>query len=468
MKKTIIILFVQALVCATSFAQTLQTSFFLDNNAYSYRINPAIASERGFVGIGINNIDLSGGSMLGAGNFLFKGDNGKLTTGLNSSVSSEAFLGKLSKSNNLTFEENISLLAFGFWTKSGWFNNFEVNVRGYEGVTVPKDLFAFLKDGSKAEPYDLSALSANAQLFTEIAYGLNKSLMDGKLSVGGRVKVLAGLANAGLDNRTTNLTVNGEQIAWDVDMYFRGAASILSIPSTASQSNPSRRVLDISNMEFSAQQIAPAGFGAAVDLGATFKPIEDLTLSLSVVDLGAISWKYNAVGHAYGKGSFTGVEIADFKNIADNFEGTIEDLKSLVEFEAEGGASGAYEAGLLPVTINAGARYSMPFYKRLSVGVLGSYCANKMYGYWDVRGGATVTPVNWFSLTANYGVSSYGGTFGTAMSLNLANINIFTTVEGFSGKYGDIGFGIPVPLGKFRLACNFGVNIVFGKVHSRY
>ena len=33
------------------------------------------------------------------------------------------------------------------------------------------------------------------------------------------------------------------------------------------------------------------GFGAAIDLGVTWKPIEHLTVSAALTDLGGISWK---------------------------------------------------------------------------------------------------------------------------------------------------------------------------------
>lgn len=53
----------------------------------------------------------------------------------------------------------------------------------------------------------------------------------------------------------------------------------------------------------------------------------------------------------------------------------------------------------------------------------------------DIRVGVTYTPGRIFSISGNYGLSSYGNAFGAAMNLRLLGINLFAGIDGIATKY---------------------------------
>ena len=386
----------------TATGQNMQSLYFLDNSLYGYRINPAIPSEKNFAGQIISNVDLSANSSLGLSNFVFKDSSGKMISGFNRALPTETFLEGISPSNNLGVVENLTILSCGFWTEKNFFHNIEFNVRGYQDASLPKDFFALLKEGNREEPYNLAGFRISNQSYLEFAYGMSKSLGD-KISVGGRVKLLIGFLNLNAETNNTNLVLkaNGSDPVKISDKQSAQAAS--------SKINVFK----------------PSGFGAVADLGITYKPLEDLSLNLAVLDLGAVLWK-------------------------------------------NGGEGRSFSTEMLPITFNAGARYRMPFYRRLSAGMLGSYRTGKGTAYSEFRTGITVTPIDWFSINGNYGFSSYGKTFGTALTLNLAFFHFHIGFEGYSGrvvKFISNGKSHILPLDKCRYDINLGLTIAFGERH---
>lgn len=461
-------------------AQTSLSTFFSDNSIYSYRINPAIAGEKGFVGFGINNVGTDVSSNLSVGAFLYPSKNGGLVTFLNNEVPYETAMKRFKNYTGLTVNENISLLAFGWWTKHDYFNNVEVNVRGTEGIGLPKSLFALMKDGSSPLPYDMSSMRVGADAYLEIAYGISKQISD-KVSFGARLKFLGGLARATATFDKADVTINDEVVSYNVDGTLKIAAPVLSFGYKESSFKPGVPVIDFTKLQMG--RLGFGGYGGAIDLGITYKPVKDLTLSLAVLDLGATYWNYSAIGRSVGTNSFGGMDITMTPGgqndvVQKEFDEFMQGLASLLEFEKEQGkASNSLE--MMPVTVNAGLRYRMPFYNRWSVGAVGQYRYSRAIGqphWYDLRAGMTITPIDWLSLSGNYGYNASGLVWGGMISLNVASINFFCGLEGYSGKVGRLVFNnVPVvnkpitvkyPLGNFRYNFNFGITITFGKRHN--
>lgn len=457
----------------TATGQNMQSMYFLDNNVYGYRINPAIQSEMNFAGQIVNNIDLSAGSSLGLGNFFFKDSSGRIVSGFNRSLPSETFLAALKESNDMAAVENLSIISCGFWSEKDFFHNVEINVRGYGNASVPKDFFALLKDGKRAEPYDLSGFRLSAQAYLEIAYGLSKSIND-KITVGGRFKFLSGMMNLLAETNNTRILMSGQDVMSNSDMAFRSATYLFDIPTKQAVQSSGNKVLDFSKSAPTNNIFKPAGFGAVVDLGTTYRVLDNLTLSLSVLDLGAVRWKQNITGKSSGNNvrqSGNLMNMSEMKTIGDKIGGSLTNLGNIVEVEATPVAGGSFSTEMLPVTINAGARYRMPFYDRLSAGMLGSFRTGRGTAYSEFRAGVSVTPVDRLSFNVNYGFSSYGRTFGTAMNFNLAFFHIHLGYEGYSGsvaRFRNDCRTYNLPLGRYRYNVNLGLTIAFGERHRPY
>lgn len=465
MKKTILSIFIMMAAISAAKAQEFTTSYFLDNNLYSYRINPAIPGEKGFVGLAVSNINLSFGSNTGINAFLYPNPNGSgLVTGLHSSISAEQFIDNMPKNIRMDQVFNENLLAIGFWTKKS-FHNIEVNVKEDIFAGLPIDMFKMFKCGSRNYPYDLSQTTASIKSYVEVAYGYTRRINE-KFSVGGRAKFLVGLAAANARFDTGNFMVNGNEVSYDIDAKLRLSTTMLSI--NGRKDDPS--IFDFSTLKLDLSSIKPCGLGGAVDLGMTYNPLKELTISFSVIDLGCISWNYNIIGRSSGSDSFTGETIQSDGTVKGDLQQFTDKLQTLAEFEKVDGEENSLE--MLACTLHLGARYSMPFYNRLSVGLLASYRIDKYNPCLGAKIGATVTPVDWLSLTGDYGINSYGKNFGVALSLNALNFNFVLGYEGYSGKIStfrptDI-LSIVTPIESFQNMVKLGVNITFGKRHNNF
>lgn len=454
-------------------AQTYQTGYFLDNYSFGYRINPAIAADKAFLGIGVGNITPTISSDLGLSSVLFKSPNGGLVTGLNSSVSSSEFLGGLRDLNTINANVDMNILSIGKWSKEKAFSTFEVNVRGNAGAGIPKDLFAFLKNGGGSDgSFNLEGMNVGGKAFAEVAIG--RAFVGKKLSIGARIKGLVGLANATLDVNRANMTINSDVVSYNIDAELDAALTGLSIGSKVSE-NTGKKIADFSNISFDASKLAPCGFGAAIDLGASYTFFDKLTVSASIIDLGGISWKYNFKAKTSGTQEFHGVEniSLDNENIGDDLDDALSQLKNLAEFQTVGASGRKME--MLPASFNVGAR--MRIIKMLSVGYLGTFSVGKNNKWMDNRLGATITPVRWLSLASNIGINSFGKAWGAAASVNLLGLNVHAGFDGYLGPIAKIkpdnvnipvlGY-IPAPVNSFKYAGNVGVNFTFGKRHGTF
>ena len=72
----------------------------------------------------------------------------------------------------------------------------------------------------------------------------------------------------------------------------------------------------------------------------------------------------------------------------------------------------------LAATLNAGAEYTMPFYRKMSVGLL---YTGRFYGDYSWHQGmlsANIRPLKWLEVNANAAATSTGFTMGAMLSLN--------------------------------------------------
>lgn len=464
MKKTIAI--ISTLVAAASIfttkadAQTFTSGYFLDNYIYGYRINPAIMAEKGFFGVGIGNIEAGLKSDLGVSSLIYPNPAGDgLVTGLNQGISSEEFMSKIKDANLLGLDLNYNLFSVGARRDKSMVT-FEVNVRGDAGASIPGDLFAFLKQGTKGDAYNLGTLYAGANIYGEVAMGYTRALLGNRLMVGGRVKVLVGFANAQVSMAKGDLTVSSNQISIDSDAQAKMASNLISFKTNEEGH------LGVSPFSFNP---SPSGFGAAVDLGIMFKPLKNLSITAGISDLGGIKWNYNTMYQAKGQFSFEGIDQSANSNLQDELNTAKEELTQLVNFSPVSATESGMES--LPFTANLGVRYKLPIVRFISVGALATYHNDPLSPWYDTRAGLTVTPLKFVSVSANYGKSSFGNVCGGALSLSLLFLNLYVGADCYSGNMGiykidgvniPVVGGVPYPIDSFRYKINAGLTMQFG------
>ena len=456
------------LASAAVSAQQFKTGFFLDNYQYGYRINPAITPEKSHLGILLTNISAAPSSSIGVSDILFPKADGSLMTGFNGAVPSSTFLSGLCQGSMLGADVSENILAVGI-RKNRSFGSFEVNARAIADVSLPYDMFAMLKNGTSDEAYDLSGLGADAKVYLEVAYG-KAFIINDKFTVGARLKALFGLGSIGFDAGNAKANLQDGLIGMEANASVRMSSKYLSY-STLEGTD----IFDPESIEFNAAFYGPTGYGAALDLGLTFKPFKGLTLSAAVQDLGAVHWDYNMVALSEASANFKGVDDLDLmgegaSSISDELEAQLESLGGLADFHVQNGPQAGWES--LPFSANAGARYS--FAKDiLSVGALASMRHTEYLTSYDLRGGLTIRPLKWFSLAGTVGTGTYGNSCGAGISINVLTFNFHAGVDGYLGKTGKFmldspvaGFdAIPVPLGKFDCRLNLGLTLTFGERH---
>ena len=209
------------------FAQNFRTGYFLDGYMYKYQLNPAFQGERGFIALPV----LGGTSVgfetnLSMSTFLYPSD-GVLKTFLHPDITDEQFMNKIKKSNPISENLDLNLLALGF--RAGkTYHTIDFTLRESLNTSLPGDLFRFMKvggaDGNTV--YDMSALSVSLNSYIQAAYGFSFKIKD-IASIGVRAKFLLGAAN--LQTELNELQLSMNQDKWMVNAGGNIIASSMHI-----------------------------------------------------------------------------------------------------------------------------------------------------------------------------------------------------------------------------------------------
>jgi hypothetical protein len=119
----------------------------------------------------------------------------------------------------------------------------------------------------------------------------------------------------------------------------------------------------------------------------------------------------------------------------------------------------------LSMTTHVGIEFRMPFWQRLSAGVLGTYRFDGPYSWWEARGSINWALFRWLSFSASYAQSTFGESYGGAVNFHPNGLNIFVGLDSFkpalnlSKQY--------IPVDSFNTTLAVGINFAFGKYHGR-
>lgn len=178
-----------SIICAAASAQSLNSAYFMDGFTYRHQLNPAFASERNYVGFPVlSNINVGAQGNVGLANFLYPYNN-QLTTFMHESVDTKSFLDGLKGRNKVNANVNLTLLSGGFQAWGG-FNTIDLNLRSNTNLTLPYELFEFMKAGqtSANTVYDMGTIGMRTNNYIELAMGHSRQLTE-KLRVGAKDEV---------------------------------------------------------------------------------------------------------------------------------------------------------------------------------------------------------------------------------------------------------------------------------------
>ena len=461
MRLQIIILFLLAGGASTNIlAHTLNSSYFLEGATFRHQLNPAFTGERNYISIPLlGNINVGTSSNIGLTDFIYKYNDPEskydLTTFMSSSVSREEFLGNLKTNNQINTNCGLTILSAGFHAWGG-FNTIELGVKSNSSVNLPYELFNFMKTGMDQEVYHIKNFAANSNNYVELALGHAHEIND-RLTIGAKLKFLVGGAN--VDTKIDQMDVELTGDKWQIMANGTINTSVGGGYYKKMAENPDEITgFDVEN------NAGPAGYGAGIDLGATYKIGDNLILSASVLDLGFINWKNSLKGVTHNNEPFTfdgfnniavDPEDGDPNSIDEQLENMKDDLEDMTKFYDEGTVS---RTTTLASTVNFGAEYLF-LNDKMSLGALTTTHINKPYTWSQAMAALNMRPARWLDASVNYSYSTFGSNLGWMLNFHPKGFTFFVgsdrMITNVTPQY--------IPTNNFNTNICFGFNITFGR-----
>ncbi|MBR4128660.1 MAG: hypothetical protein IKT92_04230 [Bacteroidaceae bacterium] len=414
-------------------AQEFRSSYFSKMSKFNHQMNPALIDEN-YGAFLLGQVSATATGNVGLGNFVYEVNDVEgedYVSFMSDRVDTNAFLSDLEAENKFNFYLNYNLFSFGF---KGWggSNLLELNLRSSMNAIVPYEFFKFAKEEGVGSEYHVNDMTFNTQNYLELALGHARDITD-KLRVGAKVKVLVGAAYADFDVNNLDI-VKESNLKWKVqgDMHLEAALMDSEVKYSQQMSQDGRRRIK----GFDDFTFGLSGLGIAADLGATYKLTDDLTLSAAVTDLGFIKWKDVHAATSAGEYEFDGFQYSKEATAAgktkdaalDDLQKDLEQLFALYE-DADRDVNQT-----LAATVNAGAEYTMPFYRKMSVGVLYTGRFHGDYSWHQGMVSANVRPLNWLEVNANASMTSTGFAMGGLVNFKLGGVGLYVGSDQLIGS----------------------------------
>lgn len=410
---------------------------------YSYRVNPSIIPEsKVFVSIpllGTYNFQFT--NRIAAINDVFVPNSNGDSLILNNS---ESFFNRMGSKTYVGAELTNQIFAFGFKVKKNYFT-LDISNRLSSEIGLGSDLLKFLVQGNGGDLVGSRAsfdgLGASILSYVEYGLGYTREVND-KLSVGGRLKFLSGIANL----KGTNTKIGVTTDASDYSLTIDGQADIKSSNTAIFTDSAYASTMD--PMRIAKMAYNFSNFGMGLDLGATYKYTDNIVFKASIIDLGFIKWDQGIANYQVQPFSykFSGINLNDVINNKENST-TIQD--SLNSIFNTGKSTNSYATGL-PTRIYLGGDYI--WNKYLSSGAT---WYNEIYNS-SYRTGlilsSTLSVSHWFGMTLNYGM--YAGSYsniGVGLRLRgfyILTDNLVSLINYQATRVASIAFGFNITVGK--------------------
>lgn len=439
---------IAAVSCGCASAQNTYSGYFIENYPYRFQMNPAFGNDNGFVSMpAIGNLNISMQGNLHVSNVVRPLD-GKTVLFTNPEISSD-ILKKFHDRNTIGTHEKIDIMSAGFKAFGGY-NAVSLGVRANADASLPKAFFELAKEGIENKTYDIKNLSASANVFAQLALNHSRDIKQVPgLRVGGSLKFYIGGGNidAYFDRAELQLGENSWNAITNANIY----ASVNGLKYKLDHSDKTGRDY-VSGADYEFKGLN--GFGMGLDLGGQYK-WRDFDFSLSILDLGFISWGKTQWASTNGDREVrTDKYIFDAKDFGETWDQLRDSFEELYQLSDNGEQSSRTRA--MAATLNIGVGYELPYYRKLKFGFLSSTVINGRYTWSQARFSANVAPVKWFAATANLEASTFGCGFGWLVNFYTKGINFFVGMDHTMGKLSKQY----VPLNS-NASVNLGLNFPF-------
>ena len=331
-----------AMLVLSANAQQVTTVYFLENAPMRHTINPAFQPYSdgyvNFTPLGWMSGSFGNNSLTVQDIFPTYKDpaTGKrqTITPLHPEANKSAFMRSIRSMTFANGDLTLGLVNFGFRVKDKGYVTIGLNERISMGFTMPKSLFNFALDGGmknlgggESNYISFRGLGPDATMYMEISGGYSHQINE-QWTVGGKLKVLLGQAK--MSAHATTFGINATTRAWDlkgaVMVRMAGPFDYKAMPEMEGRKikdviddfkGDEYPMEDIVNYKNIGQLLTPSGYGAAIDLGFTWKPIKNLQLSAAITDLGFITWTNARTYKATIDTTYTGISgYIDYGNPA--------------------------------------------------------------------------------------------------------------------------------------------------------
>lgn len=359
-------------------------------------------------------------------------------------VDLSGFVNGLSNKNYLNVGTGIDLFTLGFKIKK---NYFSINITPKVDLNLGynKNLFKFLVEGNGGfvgQTISFEGTGFDASAYNEFGFGFSREINE-KLSVGGRLKVLLGIANISGD-------FDGVGLHTDNDNFEITATSTFSVNQYGAHLTN-----DSLADAWGASEVNPSNLGYGVDFGGSYDLSDKLNVFASVVDLGYLSWKdYGQRSYNDGASfSFGGVPYSsdtsgsEESNYFDELSDSIQNVFSLKEERT------SYKTAL-KTKIFIGANYKLNKFFDADAVAYGRFFGSKFYPSLMLGVGANLG--SWFRVKLSYAATngSYDN-IGAGLVLNLGAFQIYGAMDNLYGL-------TQLDYAK-NLTGSFGINFLIGK-----
>lgn len=436
-------LFLFVLIIGFTFSSLGQKNFslhHLQQTSQANYLNPGFKQENRLyisLPIGLQNV-----SFMNSG-FTINGATESRVEDDSLQISPTLLLTNMKDVNYLNFEMSNEIFGVGFKVKENYFS-FNVTNRFQTRFNYPKDLIELGVEGNGnnllGERASLDGIGLNLTSYIEYGVGFNRDIND-KLTVGGRLKMLSGVANINTVKTELGLTTDASTFDLTVDGASEiNTSNISPFNDSTIEYNPFPSLFNFSNI----------GFG--IDLGANYNYNDKLSFNASLLDLGLIKWKTNVTNYVSDNINYTfsGIDLNQALDSVNNIGSELSDTLQSVFKQEEN--SNAYNTALR-TKFYLGTKYEFTEVFSTSLLLYNEIIGQKYNFGTSISGNIQLK--KWLGASINY--STYGRSFnnlGFGLNLKAGPIqfygmtdNVVALISPTSSKHFHVSFGMSVVIG---------------------
>ncbi len=440
-------------------AQMVHSTYFLDGWSKRSKLNPAFVPQRTYVAIPmLGEYKFGVHSNMGLSSFIYPNpsDTGYML-GLNNQINDEVFLKTFNDNNGLWQDLNVGIISLGFFENDN--NNFwslDVSLQENMSMNIPKDFFRLLKSGmttSNNNIFDLKNLGFAAEAYLQTTIGHSRQLND-DIRIGANIKIINGIGKTKLNYSKFDLQLSEDLYRLETEGEFLYTDNLMSFQKDG------EGYLDFSKNELN-PSFGLAGFGLAIDLGATYQMLPNLSLAASLNNIGFINWGKNKMINSKSQGSwqFDGLDIID----AAIDSTLVDEFSQMLKFKEVNEKSGLSQS--TPIDFKLSAEYSIFGNKNkdILVGLLYHHFNSNLYDINELVLAVNFVPASWAKVSTTVDLfNSNFNKFGLGISIPQRDVNFFLASDFIFPKVNPQN----IPVEKLRLNFALGMAVSFGK--SKY